>query len=902
MRKILILSSNPRGDLKLPQETQNLKDLLVKNVNFDVQIEPAISIETLEDRLSRYQPFIVHFCGHGNGNQGLVFVDKEGVEQYLSNEKLTDIFKSYGKGIECVLLNACYTEIQADAITEYIPYVIGTSREILDKVAYYFSIGFYKGIAKEQSIETCYEWGYFSIRSNLENAEVVTNIDEINSKSRKVEVIDNGRTSRSTEKLLEIILKHNQHLESQLASNVSPELEQEFVEEGRRKRYKDNLRNILDNFGERIIHRKNQIDSFENKQRNTLIDKVQDFWIKGFLKPSLYFNTATDIDNDHPSGQILRPLNNLEVIPFNIEQSYDSVKDTDIPNQISDGQTLLILGEPGSGKTIALLQLAERLIAKSRENSKQPIPVVFNLSSWVEKQLSLEEWLIEELRDKYQVPKAWSKPWIERQELTLLLDGLDEVRAKYRNACVRAIRDFGSTHQATEMVVCSRIKDYEALVERLLLSSVICIQPLSKKQLLDFLENADDSLSGLKTVIKEDIGIFQFATTPLILNMMTWTYHGWSVEQCYKQFQNSEYREFNLFESYIKKILSAENIKGEYRLNQVLNWLNWLAQMMVDESKIIFLIENLQAHLLKNKQDKLICRIMTFILSGLIFTLSYVTFSFMNGTLNPGESTGYSNIISYSKIVHELSESLPLGLLFGIIGGIIASFSIKIILYEQMKWSWKKALFNLNKTFLSGFLFSLFLILLGILIETLILLIKCLLSGEDISRYSSNYSGEFITSVLIVLGVIFGFLFSIHGGFSSLEVQTQSTFPNQGIINSNKNSIRISIINGSIWGVVSGIVFLFNSDGEYLLFYSLSVGLFAGMTVGLILWVRSGGSTIIKHFILRQILFYKNSIPWNYARFLDHASELLLMKKIGGGYVFYHRMLMEHFANMELEE
>ncbi|MDJ0688082.1 MAG: hypothetical protein QNJ41_06210 [Xenococcaceae cyanobacterium MO_188.B32] len=47
---------------------------------------------------------------------------------------------------------------------------------------------------------------------------------------------------------------------------------------------------------------------------------------------------------------------------------------------------------------------------------------------------------------------------------------------------------------------------------------------------------------------------------------------------------------------------------------------------------------------------------------------------------------------------------------------------------------------------------------------------------------------------------------------------------------------------------------------------------------------------------MRLILYCKKYIPWNYARFLDYASERLLMKKVGGGYVFYHRMLMEHFA------
>ena len=46
---------------------------------------------------------------------------------------------------------------------------------------------------------------------------------------------------------------------------------------------------------------------------------------------------------------------------------------------------LLILGEPGSGKTTTLLELARDLIARAEKDSTLPVPVVFNLSSWVEK-------------------------------------------------------------------------------------------------------------------------------------------------------------------------------------------------------------------------------------------------------------------------------------------------------------------------------------------------------------------------------------------------------------------------------------------------------------------------------------------------------------------------------------
>lgn len=60
-----------------------------------------------------------------------------------------------------------------------------------------------------------------------------------------------------------------------------------------------------------------------------------------------------------------------------------------------------------------------------------------------------------------------------------------------------------------------------------------------------------------------------------------------------------------------------------------------------------------------------------------------------------------------------------------------------------------------------------------------------------------------------------------------------------------------------------------------------------------------GGMACIQHFILRIFLYRQNFIPWNYAQFLDYAYECNFLQKVGGGYIFIHRMLMEHFAKID---
>jgi predicted NACHT family NTPase len=141
-------------------------------------------------------------------------------------------------------------------------------------------------------------------------------------------------------------------------------------------------------------------------------------------------------------------------------------------DELGAGRTLLILGEPGSGKTITLLELTKDLIERTELDLIQPIPVVFNLSSWSSHKQTLAQqnsatyfvnWLVQELHTKYQVSKEIGQTWVKQQQLLLLLDGLDEVSAKQRQGCVDALNHFNQDYGQTEIVVCSRIKDYNGM-------------------------------------------------------------------------------------------------------------------------------------------------------------------------------------------------------------------------------------------------------------------------------------------------------------------------------------------------------------------------------------------------------------------------------------------------------
>ena len=79
---------------------------------------------------------------------------------------------------------------------------------------------------------------------------------------------------------------------------------------------------------------------------------------------------------------------------------------------------------------------------------------------------------------------------------------------------------------------------------------------------------------------------------------------------------------------------------------------------------------------------------------------------------------------------------------------------------------------------------------------------------------------------------------------------------------------------------------------------ALSTGLMLGLLGGLIGGLLGGADIVIKHYLLRLALWLKGDIPRNYVRFLDYAAALIFLRKVGGGYIFVHRLVMEHVAGL----
>jgi energy-coupling factor transporter ATP-binding protein EcfA2 len=570
-----------------------------------------------------------------------------------------------------------------------------------------------------------------------------------------------------------------------------------------------------------VLNQQPTLTRQEYRNRQALLTKVKNFWVKGVLEKSLYNQVLIELGLEERPDAITNPWNVIiETGDDSPQPLPEGTKVIDIFDSIDAGRTLLILGEPGSGKTTTLLELTRDLITRAQQDINHLIPVVLNLSSWGTKkrtnrkkkqQASVDwftSWIVEELNKYYQIPKKFLQKWVKGQQLLLLLDGLDEVREDYREQCITLLNAFYQEY-SPELVVCSRIKDYEALPHRFKFQKAVYLRTLTLEQVCHCLDSKGVDLTGLRALMKEDTALQELASSPLMLHIMALTYQGVAVEDLPKVEVVEEQRR-QLFDDYIQKMFKRPNrSKGEqiYSEAQTKYWLIWLAQRMVQESQTVFLIEQMQPTWLQSKGQRILYRTGSFLIGGLIGGLSYGLIIGLN-----------------SGLIDGLNSGLTMGLIAGLISG-WGRAEIKTV--KIWKWPRQEARNSLR----SGLIW-------GMMSGLIITLIAGLIAGLTV-----GLTGELIWGLMGLLMIM------------------------------------------SITGLMMGLMGLL---------ISVTIISLSGLPFG-------GGKALIQHFTLRLILYRNNYIPWNYARFLDYAAERIFLQKVGGGYIFIHRMLMEHFAQMELE-
>jgi eukaryotic-like serine/threonine-protein kinase len=656
-------------------------------------------------------------------------------------------------------------------------------------------------------------------------------------------------------------------------------------------------------------------------QLEILRRRVLEYWVDGVLRHSLYKEVLISLGKQQVDQFVDAPWK--YTVEFSDAISPVLVPDRNVADIYDSAGLLLILGEPGSGKSTTLLELAKTLLERAGKDVRERVAVVLNLSSWKKKQ-PLNEWISIELSQKYRVPRTIARLWLRQHYLIPLLDGLDEVEISIQPDCVAAINAFIDESNPPGLVVCCRLNEYRWLPERLKLNGAIRLELLSEDDVDGYLRSTGAELDMLRQAVKADPVLKELAETPLMLNVMSLSFQGASGDELTKREGSStEQRKKQIFQLYVEEMFRRKGVASHhFPKEKIAHWLSWLAGRMRQHSQSVFLVEGLQPSWLDTKVKRVIHGAAVALVLGLIVDIIYwflIGFpdspdeliiglpfllgigigcwsksSLRNGVVSGsigGLTEGLIRALSCGET--EFRYCLIIGCGYAVLAGPFVALCSglgvgslnRIALVETMSWKWSQFWRRTIPGFALGLIFwAAFYVLAWSRFM--------LLSGMDISDLFENIdvlAPERLSGGLIT-GLVGGLITGLIGGFVD-KVKLEKSSPNQGIKLSQKNCVFIWLTIGLI---VVGVQWLLQSEAATLWFPY-------GLIVALIVGLNRGGSAAIKHYVLRLILWVNGYTPFNFVKFLDYSARLILLKKIGGGYIFTHRMLLEYFADLDVQ-
>jgi hypothetical protein len=608
------------------------------------------------------------------------------------------------------------------------------------------------------------------------------------------------------------------------------------------------------------IHAPQPPSSPDTESRSATLKRIREDWIDGVLNQSLYRVARIELGLATREDVVESPLNAIVQVP---DREPVSIAPGTPMIEVFDGlgQSLLILGAPGTGKTTVLLELAKGLIARAESDPNHPIPAVFNLSTWALKRKPLAVWLVSELNLRTGVPKKLAQRWVNQDKVIPLLDGLDEVDAAHRAACLDAINEFRDERGLLPMAVCSRVADFEALGKKFRFRGAVTVQPLTKKQVDNYLCRSED-LIPIQTALRADASLSDLLETPLMLWVAMLAYRHAPVEM--SKATTPEQRRTLLFENFVSGMFKRRAVPVRFSESVATRQLTWLAGSLTRSKQTVFYLEDLDFDWFRTPIQRLLARAAVAascsVAAGFLFLLIIEVIL--------GRLSGYG--LGFREAV---ASWLSIGTIFGLI-----SVSVKLKPKERVAFTLRqlpsRIAASAPSAVLVGATFGLgFLILLS-------------LAGES-RMYIRNAIGPAPT---VLVSAAFGLLAGLGSGV--LQVLTADApqtrmVANQGTYNSTATAILVTMLFAPLGGFVgwslTGIVGL------------LTLGPSIGLSAGLL----TGGLFSIKHFTLRLLVWGFGGGPLRYGVFLNESAARLLLYRVGGGYIFVHRMLLEYFVSLQ---
>lgn len=337
------------------------------------------------------------------------------------------------------------------------------------------------------------------------------------------------------------------------------------------------------------------------------------------------------------------------------------------------------------------------------------------------------------------------------------------------------------------------------------------------------------------------------------------TYHKKTVEDI-TSLDSFETQQNLVFQTYVSRMLQRRGTQKRYTPEQTVYWLQWLAGQLTQRSQTQFTLERMQPDWLNEHLIR--WEWYGAILFGLTYFLIGIFLGWLIGNAIFGNLFGYI-----------------VGLLCGALGGYFGALygwrNSEISPAETMKVTKVSLRETIQLPFMRG---------------------KDKGYGDFIgAMLAGAFLAQRVGGLLGLLGGLnFAILFeyAIHLLFRvkpRLLEKHLILAPNEGIHRSGRNACICGLFEGILVGIFAGLVF-----GGVL------NGVLIGFLFAVLGWLQFGGQAYVQHYLLRWLLYNAKFTPWTYVHFLDYATERILLRKVGGSYIFIHRQLLEYFARIHI--
>ncbi len=603
------------------------------------------------------------------------------------------------------------------------------------------------------------------------------------------------------------------------------------------------------------------MDEQERQNRALMLGRVRSVWLAGVLEESLHGGEIIDL------GFAYRPaaLGNSGLPSWQQAAEYDYLLPvgTKIENVFAAAErVLLVLGEPGAGKTTMLLQLVSHLLAAAEADDSCPMPAVFALSAYRDNR-PLTDWLVDQLANNYETPRKLAAQWIDAGRFVPLLDGLDEVDPSLRPMCAEAINAFRQQHPGVALLVTARSRDYQTLATRLNMDKAIVLQPLTPEQIDTYLSRRGPRLAGLRQSLVADQTLRELAQTPLMLSIMTLAYRRMPEEG--GEMGGRLLTSTQLFDVYAERMARYRGKDMRFAPSDTITWLTWLAKQLTREGKPTFFLEDMQPSWLAADDRPRLARSMRllvflFLLAGALpASFLFMTFGRWGAAL--------------AVLLVGLAAAAVPALTGRFLWRARLPFN-RIETVESLAWSWPYATLGLGVGVVGG-------LVLGALVGWL-------------DRWSAT---AWATPWAALLAAAGGALGAFEAGLRPGDLRLRMA-PGQGVGQSLRSGVvvmtRVMVLAGVLLSVALGAASLLNGGdvilaaAPWLLWLLLYLGLGFALAYGQLAYYQ--------HARLRRILYDRGHIADDYPAFLNQTAERNLLRKVGGGYTFVHALLLQYFS------